>query len=131
LIIGLETSKYSPERQIILKTFSYYKRFNTMIEPPDAPMAGVSPGHEHAKLVADASNITTSADDGERASKRVKMNDSILSQSVPGEGLHDAPTPKENGTDGDKQDAPQESNSNSKQEHVDGRTKGIAPIKKE
>jgi tRNA-dihydrouridine synthase 3 len=104
-----------------------------MVEPPDAQMTGVLPGHEHATLVADASNITTSADDGERASKRVKMNGSIPSESVPGEGLHDAPTPKENGnvTNGDKKDEAQESNLDPKQEHVDGRTKGIAPIKKE
>jgi tRNA-dihydrouridine synthase 3 len=133
LIIGLTISKYFSERQIILQNFSYYKRLNTMIEQPEAQMAGVSPGHEHAELVADASNIATSNYDGERASKRVKTNGSIPSESVPGEGLHDAPAPRENRnvTNGDKEDAPQESNSDSKQEYVDGRTKGIAPIKKE
>lgn len=104
-----------------------------MSEQPDAKMGGVSPGHEHAELVADASNITTSAEDGERASKRVKMNDSIPSESVPGEGLHDAPVAKENGdvTNGDKKNVTEESKSDSKPEHVDGRTKGVAPIKKE
>ncbi|KAM0204245.1 hypothetical protein ACHAPA_009320 [Fusarium lateritium] len=104
-----------------------------MIEQPEAQIPGVSPGHEHAELVADAGNIATYTDDGERASKRVKMIASISSESVPGEGLHDAPAPKENGdvTNGDKKDEIQESNLDSKQEHVDGRTKGIAPIKKE
>jgi tRNA-dihydrouridine synthase 3 len=96
-------------------------------------MGGVSPGHEHAELVADASNIATSTDDGERASKRVKMNDSIPSESVPGEGLHDAPATKdnENVTNGDKENGAEESKSDPKPEHVDGRTKGVAPIKKE
>ena len=108
-----------------------------MSEQPDAKMGGISPGHEHAELVADASNIATSAEDGERASKRVKMNDSIPSESVPGEGLHDAPATKENGdvTDSDKEkvteESKEESKSDSKPEHVDGRTKGVAPIKKE
>lgn len=106
-----------------------------MSEQPDAKMGGVSPGHEHAELVADASNIATSAEDGERASKRVKMNDSIPSESVPGEGLHDAPATKENEdvTNGDKgkvTEESKESKSDSKPEHVDGRTKGVAPIKK-
>ena len=104
-----------------------------MSEQPDAQMGGVSPGHEHAELVADASNITTSADDGERASKRVKMDESTPSQSVPGEGLYDAPVSKENGnaTNGDKENQTQEQKSDSKPEHVDGRVKGVAPIKKE
>jgi tRNA-dihydrouridine synthase 3 len=104
-----------------------------MSEQPDAPMGDVSPGHEHAELVADASNILTSTDDGERASKRVKMNDSIPSESVPGEGLHDAPASKdnENVTNGDKESGAEEPKPDSKSEHVDGRTKGIAPIKKE
>ncbi|KAL3605804.1 tRNA-dihydrouridine synthase 3 [Fusarium poae] len=104
-----------------------------MSEQPDAPMGDVSPGHEHAELVVDASNVAISTDDGERASKRVKMNDSIPSDSVPGEGLHDAPASKENGsvTNGDKEDRVEEQKIDSKPEHVDGRTKGIAPIKKE
>jgi tRNA-dihydrouridine synthase 3 len=65
------------------------------------------------------------------------MNDSIPSESVPGEGLHDAPASKENGdvTNGDKEkvheESKEESRSDSKPEHVDGRTKGVAPIKKE
>ncbi|RGP76243.1 trna-dihydrouridine synthase 3 [Fusarium longipes] len=104
-----------------------------MSEQPDAPMDGVSPGHEHAELVADASNIVTSTDDGERASKRVKMNDSTPPESVPGEGLHDAPANKENGnvTNGDKENGTEEPKLDAKPEHVDGRTKGVAPIKKE
>ncbi|QPC75142.1 hypothetical protein HYE68_005894 [Fusarium pseudograminearum] len=104
-----------------------------MSEQPDALMGDASPGHEHAELVADASNIETSTDDEERASKRVKMNDSIPTESVPGEGLHDAPASKENGnvTNGDKENVTEEPNPDSKPEHVDGRTKGIAPIKKE
>ncbi|KAM0354745.1 hypothetical protein HYE67_008604 [Fusarium culmorum] len=104
-----------------------------MSEQPDAPMGDVSPGHEHAELIADASDIETSTDDGERASKRVKMNDSIPAESVPGEGLHDAPASKENGNviNGDKENLTEEQNPDSKPEHVDGRIKGIAPIKKE
>lgn len=104
-----------------------------MSEQPDAQMGGVSPGHEHAELVVDASNIVTSTDDGERASKRVKMNDSIPSESVPGEGLHDAPATKENTnvTNNEKENETEKLKPDPKPEHVDGRTKGVAPIKKE
>ncbi|KAF4339619.1 tRNA-dihydrouridine synthase 3 [Fusarium beomiforme] len=104
-----------------------------MSEQPDAQMGGASPGHEHAELAADASNITASPKGGERASKRIKVNNSIPSQSVPGEDLHDAPVPKENGTstNGDKEKETSESKSELKAEHVDGRIKGVAPIKKE
>jgi tRNA-dihydrouridine synthase 3 len=104
-----------------------------MSEQRDAQMGGVSPGNEHAELAADASNITTSTKDGERASKRIKVNDSIPSQSVPGEDLHDAPPPKENenSTNGDKENEAQSSKSDLKTKYVDGRAKGVAPIKKE
>ncbi|RSL51717.1 hypothetical protein CEP54_011268 [Fusarium duplospermum] len=103
-----------------------------MSEQADAQMGGVTPEPQHAEVAADASNITTvAADDGERASKRLKTNDSVPSQSVPGEGLHDAPAVKdEKATNGEKEQT-QESKVGSKTEHVDGRTKGVAPIKKE
>lgn len=104
-----------------------------MSEQADAQMGGVTPEPQHTEVAADASNITTTAaaDDGERASKRLKMNDSAPSQSVPGEGLHDAPAGEEKAANGEKEEQTQESKSDSKTEHVDGRTKGVAPIKKE
>ncbi|EEU48089.1 uncharacterized protein NECHADRAFT_75304 [Fusarium vanettenii 77-13-4] len=104
-----------------------------MSEQADAQMGGVTPEPQRAEVAADASNVTTAAaaDDGERASKRLKMNDSTPSQSVPGEGLHDAPAAKDQkAANGEKEQA-QESKSDSKTKHVDGRTKGVAPIKKE
>ncbi|RSL69792.1 hypothetical protein CEP53_002099 [Fusarium sp. AF-6] len=101
-----------------------------MSEQADAQMGGVTPEPQHAEVAADASNITA-ADDGERASKRLKMNDSVPSQSVPGEGLHDAPAGKDEKATNVEKEQTQESKSESKTEHVDGRTKGVAPIKKE
>jgi tRNA-dihydrouridine synthase 3 len=104
-----------------------------MSEQADAQMGGVTPEPQHAEVAADASNIATAAatDDGERASKRLKMNDSAPSQSVPGEGLHDAPAGKDEKAANGEKEQTQESKSDSKTEHVDGRTKGVAPIKKE
>ncbi|KAJ3540507.1 hypothetical protein NM208_g5033 [Fusarium decemcellulare] len=104
-----------------------------MSEQADAQMDGVSPEHRHEQAAADASNISTTTDDGERASKRLKINNSTPSESVPGEGLHDAPAAKENGEalNGEKEQQPGERKPISKSEHVDGRTKGVAPIKKE
>lgn len=104
-----------------------------MSDQHDAQMGGVSPGNAHAELAADASNVTTSTKDEERASKRLKVNDSIPFQSAPGEDLHDAPAPKENeqSTNGDKENEVPRPKPDPKAEYVDGRSKGVAPIKKE
>lgn len=78
----------------------------------------------HETLAQDASNVP----EGERAAKRIKIDASddklVADQSVPGEGLHDAPAPngKENEpSTGEKQEKPKH----------DNRKVGQAPVKKE
>lgn len=104
-------------------------------------MGGVSLGTQHAELANNASNIDITSEPEERASKRLKMDDSssaakdsvAIEQTVPGEGLHDAPASKENEnppTGGNDVPA-QKENRPPNPEHVDGRVKGMASIKKE
>lgn len=103
-----------------------------MSEQADVKMEGGSPQAQHAPPANDSSNAPVDADAGERASKRLKTEDSppsraapAFEEAVPGEGQDNAnPTKSENGQAGD-------SNTDPKPDHVDGRVKGLAPIKKE
>lgn len=103
-----------------------------MSEQADVKMEGGSPQAQHPPPANDSSNAPVDSDAGERASKRLKMEDSALSQAAPafqktapGEGQDNVnPIKSENGHTGD-------SNTDSKPDHVDGRVKGLAPIKKE
>lgn len=82
-------------------------------------MEDLPPNEAHEALVQDASNL-----DGEPAAKRIKIDASddkpVADQTVPGEGLHDAPAGKENEPLGSEE----------KPKH-DNRKAGLAPIKKE
>ena len=88
-----------------------------MAEPP------ADQGHE--VLAQDASNIPN---DGERAAKRIKIDASddklVADQSVPGEGLHDAPKPA-----GQESEKPQ--NGDEQKPRHDNRKVGLALVKKE
>lgn len=103
-----------------------------MSEQADVKMEGGSPQAQHALPANDSSNAPIDADAGERASKRLKTEDSPPSQAapafekaVPGEDQDNVnPTKSENGHTGDP-------NTDPKPDHVDGRVKGLAPIKKE
>lgn len=89
----------------------------------DMPVAGHNP-----TLAEDGSNLETpSVEEGERASKRIKMDHSTsepasngaqADQHVPGEGLHDAPPTLDNA----KSEQPRDDR--------DAR-RGMAPVKKE
>lgn len=78
----------------------------------------------HETLAQDASNVP----DGERAAKRIKIDTSddkpVTDQTVPGEGLHDAPAPA------GKEDEPSNGEAKEKPKH-DNRKVGLAPVKKE
>jgi tRNA-dihydrouridine synthase 3 len=103
-----------------------------MAEESDVKMGDLPAGKEHAELVRDAASIEVVHEPEERAVKRLKLDSSAESaptdgaaQSVPGEGLHDAPanadnTNKTNGENGTAA-APL----------TDNRVKGMAPVKKE
>lgn len=111
-----------------------------MSEEADSKMGGVSPKAEQAKTANGSGNATVDSDaTGERASKRLKTEDSALSQAAPvfdnitpGENLGDAPSGQDNAnqTQGEKGQA-EESKTDSRPAHVDGRAKGLAQIKKE
>ncbi|KAH7155517.1 hypothetical protein B0J13DRAFT_545748 [Dactylonectria estremocensis] len=76
-----------------------------MSEQADVSMGGDSPKAQPTAPVNDSSNGHIDVDAGERASKRLKMDDLAPPQEA--------------------------SNTDSKPGHVDGRVKGLAPVKKE
>ncbi|CAM1504349.1 Fc.00g019400.m01.CDS01 [Cosmosporella sp. VM-42] len=112
-----------------------------MSDQDDTNMGGVPLEEQHTKLANDASSIAVTSNTEERAAKRLKMDDSTPTQvgavsetNVPGEGLHDASAGKENvvpTTNGEAGKETKESKLVSKPEHVDGRARGVALIKKE
>lgn len=108
-----------------------------MSEHIDTDMGGVSLERQHAELANDASNVAVTSETEERAAKRLKKDDSTPSQTgavvettVPGEGLHEAPSEKEN-VNPQNGEAAKSVPEASRPEHVDGRVNGIAKIKKE
>ncbi|KPM40690.1 tRNA-dihydrouridine(47) synthase [NAD(P)(+)] [Neonectria ditissima] len=111
-----------------------------MSEEVDSKMGGDSPKVERAQAINDLGHATIDSNaTEERASKRLKMEDSAASLAAPvsdkatlgeklpevlsGEGKTDQ-TQGENGQNG-------ESKTDSKPAHVDGRVKGLAQVKKE
>lgn len=106
-----------------------------MSEQADADKGCVAPERQHEVLANDASNITIDSNDGERAAKRLKTDFSFPPESAPGEGLHDAPASKdtkENIGPSNGENVTQAEESKARNvDHVDGRVKGVAPIKKE
>lgn len=105
-------------------------------EEYQANMDGAAPSEQHGKLANDASNLEAVPASEERAAKRLKTNDSapvhgggIELQTVPSEGLHDAP--KENGSDGDKAMTDSKVANGTSNGDVKERVRGMAPIKKE
>ena len=111
-----------------------------MSDEADTNMGGVSPERQHAELANDASNIAVTTETEERAAKRLKMDDEkpvqtvsiIVDGGVPGEGLHDAPARDENVNPTGEENKNQEGDKvQQKPEHIDGRLRGTAPVKKE
>lgn len=96
-----------------------------------------SSSNGHAELAADAGNIDVFSGQEERAAKRLKVTDSAAEAipSVPGEGLHDAPVaqqePKVPTVSNEGNGEAAEESTKQASGHVDGRTKGVAPVKKE
>ncbi|KAK0384004.1 hypothetical protein NLU13_8093 [Sarocladium strictum] len=99
-------------------------------------MDGAPPSEHHEKLADDASNVEMVSNGEERAAKRLRTNDSAPVhgggaevQSVPGEGLHDAP--KENGTNAGTVMTEGKVSNGASNGDSRGQVRGIAPIKKE
>lgn len=90
-----------------------------MAEQNDTNMGGVSP--QSPAQTTDSKTINAMSDAEERAPKRIKVDGP-------------APDEKENGTKKDNQENElrgENANGPPKPEHVDGRIKGCAPVKKE
>ncbi|KAI9171704.1 tRNA-dihydrouridine(47) synthase [NAD(P)(+)] [Paramyrothecium foliicola] len=105
-----------------------------MAEEPDVKMSDVPSGKEHAELARDAASLEMVPESDERAVKRLKLDASAestpqpgIDQAVPGEGLHDAPATSDK-TNAEGGVAP---SAKAGDEHVNGRVKGLAPVKKE